>query len=92
MTSARRAAARDQLPRKDTRRIGLAHKETEAGTSEGIRCVAPGTGSWLPELLGLEKAQNAGPTESALLWSTRKLEPHATQGPLPIEQPGALTV
>ena len=29
------------------------------------------------------KAQNAGPTESALLWNTRKLEPHATQGPLP---------
>ena len=32
---------------------------------------------------------NAGATESALLWRTRKLEPHATQGVLHIEQPGA---
>ena len=44
---------------------------------------------WLPELLGPGKAQNAGPAQSVLLWSTRKLEPHATQGPFPIEQPGA---
>ena len=40
--------------------------------------------SWLPELLRPGKAQNAGPTESALLWSNRKLEPHTTQGRLPI--------
>ena len=44
--------------------------------------------SWLPELLGLGKAQNAGATESTLLWSTRKLEPHATRGTLHIQQPG----
>ena len=44
---------------------------------------------WLPELLRPGKAQNAGATESVLLWSTRKLEPHSTQGPLHIEQPGA---
>ena len=45
--------------------------------------------SWLPELLGPGKAQNAGPTESELLWNTQKLEPHPTQGPLHIEQPGS---
>ena len=44
---------------------------------------------WLLEPLRLGKTQNAGATESALLWSTRKLEPHSTQGPLHIEQPGA---
>ena len=43
---------------------------------------------WLPEPLRLGKAQNTGTTESALLWSTRKLEPHSAQGPLHIEQPG----
>ena len=35
------------------------------------------------------KAQNASAAESALLWSTRGLEPRAAQGPLRIEQPGA---
>ena len=45
--------------------------------------------SWLHELLRPGKAQNGGATESVLLWSTRKLEPHATQGMLHIEQPGA---
>ena len=44
---------------------------------------------WLPEPLRWGKAQNPGATESALLWRTRKLEPHSTQGPLHIEQPGA---
>ena len=44
---------------------------------------------WLPEPLSPGKAQNAGATESALLLSTQKLEPHSTQGPLHIEQPGA---
>ena len=43
---------------------------------------------WLPEPLRPGEAQNAGATESALLWRTRKLEPHSTQGPLHIEQPG----
>ena len=45
--------------------------------------------SWWPEMLRPGKAQNAGPTESAYLWNTRKLEPHARQGPLHIEQMGA---
>ena len=45
--------------------------------------------SWLPELLGLGKAQNSGATESALLWNTRKLELHAKQGMLHVEQLGA---
>ena len=44
---------------------------------------------WLPEPLKPGKTQNTGATESALLWRTRKLELHATQGLLHIEQPGA---
>ena len=44
---------------------------------------------WLPEALRPGKTQNAGATESMLLWRTRKLEPHSTQGPLHIEQPEA---
>ena len=42
MTSARRVAARNQLPRRDTRRTRPASPETEAGTSEGIRHTTPG--------------------------------------------------
>ena len=46
--------------------------------------------SWLPELLGPGKAPNAGVAFcSVLLWNTRELEPHAAQGTLHIEQPGA---
>ena len=44
---------------------------------------------WLPELLRQGKAQSAGATESALLWSSPKLVLHSTQGPPHIEQPGA---
>ena len=44
---------------------------------------------WLPKPLRPEKTQNTGATESALLWRTRKLELHSTQGLLHIEQPGA---
>ena len=77
-------------------RTGLAHGETEAGTAEGIRCTAPGESAPVKLLAAWAaqpgKAQNAGPTESALLWRTRKLEPHATQVPLHIEQPGAWAV
>ena len=47
---------------------------------------------WLPKPLRPGKTQNAGATKSTLLWSTRKLEPHAMQGPFPIEQPGAWAV
>ena len=67
--------------------------ETEAGTAEGIRRTPPRESAPLKLLAAWAaqegKAQNAGPTESALLWSTRKLEPHAMQGPLHIEQPEA---
>ena len=52
--------------------------ETEAGTAEGRRPLHRGrvrSSSWLPELFGPGKAQNPGPTESVLLWSTRKPEP-----------------
>ena len=60
--------------------------------AEGKGAPHPGRGRpsrWLPEPIRLGKAQNTGATESALLWSTRKMEPHSTQGPLHIEQPGA---
>ena len=63
-----------------------------AGAAEGKGAPHPGRGRpslWLPEPLRPGKAQNTGATESAVLWSTRKLEQHATQGPLHIEQPGA---
>ena len=56
------------------------------------RCTAPGrtrASLWLPEPLRPGKTQHAGATESALLWRTRKLEPHSTRGPVHIEQPGA---
>ena len=63
------------------------------GLQRGEGALHPGSvypsGSWLPELLGPGKAQNAGATESALLWSTWKLEPHAMQGLLHIELAGA---
>ena len=69
--------------RPDWRRAGVAE-------GKGTPHLARGRPSpWLPELLRPGKAQNAGATESALLWSTRKLELHSTQGPLHIEQPGA---
>ena len=35
-------AGRNQLPKRDTRRTRWAHLENEAGTTEGIRCTAPG--------------------------------------------------
>ena len=59
---------------------------------EGKGALHPGRGRpslWLPWLLRPGTAQNAGATKSALLWRTRKLEPHSTQGLLHIEQPGA---
>ena len=65
---------------------------TRAGAAEGKGMPHPGRvrpSLWLPEPLRLGKTQNAGTTESALLWRTRKLEPHSTQGPLHIEKPGA---
>ena len=53
--------------------------ETEAGAVEGIRHTAPGESVLdklrLPELLAPGKAQNAGPTKSASLWSAQKPEP-----------------
>ena len=69
MTSAGRVSARDQLPRRDTRRTGPAGLETKVGTGRGEVTLLLGrvypSSSWLPELLLPGKAQNAGPTESA---------------------------
>ena len=62
------------------------------GASEGKGAQHPGRvrpSLWLPEPLRPGKAQNAGATESALLWGSLKLEPPSTQGPLHIEWPGA---
>ena len=72
MTSARRVAAehrRGQKPR-------LGPRRGEGAPHPGRACLSS---SWLPELLRQVKAQNAGATESVLLWSTRKLGPHATE-------------
>ena len=63
-----------------------------AGAAEGKGAPRPGRvcpSPWLPEPLRPGKAQNAGATESTLLWSTGKLELHSMQGPLHIEQPEA---
>ena len=79
----RRAAPGESAPKP------LAAWATRCG---GKRRAARGKGRpslWLPGPLRPRKAQNAGATESALLWRTRKLELHSTQGPLHIEQPGA---
>ena len=85
--------ARDQLLRTDTGAPDWRAQKLRLGPRRGDIALHPRSmhpsSSWLPELLGLGKAQNAGPTESTLLWSAQKLEPHATQGPLHIEQPGA---
>ena len=51
-----------------------------AGMGKVIKCT-PNLGrvsspsTWSPELLDLGRAPNAGPTESAPLWSTREPEP-----------------
>ena len=74
---------------------GRTRPAARARTAEGKGAPHPGRGRpspWLPEPLRPGKTQNAGATESALLWRTRKLEQHATQGPLHIEQPGACSV
>ena len=85
--------ARGQLPRTDTRRTHPTGARGNRGWGRGgekaHRTGESARQARLPELLRPGKAQNAGPTKSALLWRTRKLEPHATQGPLHIEQPGA---
>ena len=57
-------------------------------STEGKGAPHPGRGRpslWLPVPLRPGKTQNAGATESALLWSTRKMELHSKQRPLHIE-------
>ena len=85
LTSTRRVAVRDQLPRGDTQHTwdGALEANTGnqgAGTGEVIRCTtqlgecacqAPSCLS----CLDLERAQNAGPTESVPLWTTLESEP-----------------
>ena len=80
------AKYRAHAPKRRERKLRL-------GLHRGEGAPHPGrvhlSSSWLPELLGPGKAQNAGASESMLLWSTLKRELHAVQGTLHIEQLGA---
>ena len=92
LTSAGMVTARNQLPRRHTwpargnwgwaRGGDKAHRTRGEGARQAPAAWAARKG----------KAQNAGPTEAAPLWRTRKLAPHATRGPLPGERPGARAV
>ena len=68
--------------------------ETKAGAAEGRRLMHLGrvllSSSWLPELLGPGKAQNAGAVESTLLWNTGGLEVRST-GHAPYRAAGSLS-
>ena len=84
---------RHPLGRLNTGRRHPTSAQLRLGPQRGEGALHPArvrpSNSWLPELPRLGKAQNAGATEPALLWRTRKLEPHATEGMLHLEQPGA---
>ena len=84
LTSTGRVTARDQLPRRHTSHQRMHNRchpaNGAAGARELIRrtrhlgrVCSPSTRS--PELLGLGRAQNAGPTEPVPLRSTRESEP-----------------
>ena len=99
LTSAGRVAARDQLPRGDTRHTWdcapTAHPGNRAaGTREVMRPTAPPGACALAKhpvawsCLDLGRAQNAGPTEVVPLWSTREPEPQR-HGPGKCSQPRA---
>ena len=84
LTSARRIANRDLLPRRDMWHTwddapAVHPGNRAAGMKEAIRRTSPGSvnspSTWGPELLRPVRAQNTGPTESAPLWSTREPEP-----------------
>ena len=102
MTSARRVAARDQLPRGDTRhtRDGtlIAHPGNRvAGKGEVIRRTAhlgegarPAPGRLSCSDLG--RAQNAGPTEPVPLWSAENLSLRAQTWEVPATQGPPCTV
>jgi len=85
LTSTRRVAVRDQLPRGDTQHtwdgaLALHPGNRGAGTREVIRCTAH-LGECAHQAPGhlncsdLGRAQNAEQTESVPLWSTWELEP-----------------
>ena len=79
MTSTRSVTARNQLPRRDTGAPDQCTQKLRPGPWRGEGSLNRGrvrsSSSWLPELLRLGKAQNAGPAESVVLWSTQKPEP-----------------
>ena len=85
LTSARRVAARDQLPRRDIGHTGEGHTHCHPGhrvpgTREVIR-QSPHLGDRARQAPGrlscsdLGRAKNTGQTESAPLWTTQETEP-----------------
>ena len=81
LTSAGRVAARDQLPRRDTRR-GHCTPRKLSGWDRGGGKLQPSTGCDHARqgtdhlsCSDLGRAQNAGPTKSVPLWRTQEPEP-----------------
>ena len=81
LTSAGRVTARDQLPRRDTRCTRCTPRKP-SGWDGGRDKLQPSTGGDYSRqgpgnmsCLDLGRAQNAGPTKSVPLWSTREPEP-----------------
>ena len=73
-------------------RTQLARAETEAGTAEGRRCTAPGESAPVKLLVAelLRWVRHRRQAKLSLRFCGKpENEPHATQGPLPIEQLGA---
>ena len=89
LTSAGRVAARDQLPRRDTQHTWEHGTDTHpllpiksSGGDRAVNKSQPSTGGDCahqepghPSCSDLGRAQNAGPTKSAPLWSSREPEP-----------------
>ena len=101
LTSAGRVAARDQLPGRDTRHTwehGTRHTPPppikSSGGDRAVNKSQPSTGGDCahqepghPSCSDLGRAQNAGPTKSAPLWSSREPEPERLR-PGKCMQPG----
>ena len=80
-TSAGRVTARDQLPRRDTRCPRCTHRKPSGWDGGGDKLQPSTGGDYTRQGTGhlscsdLGQAQNAGPTKSVPLWSTRESEP-----------------
>ena len=81
LTSTERVAARDQLSRRDTRRACCTPRKPSGWDGGGDKSEPSTGGNYARQgnghlrCLDLGQAQNAGPTKSAPLWSTREPEP-----------------